>query len=103
MIVLAGTLASDNTLPAYQSLALYYLPKWILDKIFITSSDIIEAKTMTLMQTDNGEFYIRTTANTIFSKITASQLVNIRLTDALASTTYNRAFRIQFDLLIDTD
>lgn len=96
MVVCAGNITNGTTLTT-GNIATFTLPEWILNKIYpVWSSAYIEKKDIKFFA-DN---FTEQTTTGILSK--GSTSIAIYVSSALALTA-NRAFRIQFDLLIDTD
>lgn len=95
MLVLAGSVASGTTIPALSIMASYNLPAWILDKIVPVTGSIVEYKSIAAYASD----YSTQTVNSFFRKSTD---VAIAINGAFTLTA-NRNFRIQYDLLIDSE
>lgn len=98
MIVLAGTMAGNTSLSHNQTLAWIDLPSWIINKIYPTTASVVSWSELTTYPTtdpNNRESsYIRLGID--------GNRLNIHKS---ANSTYvnGGGFRIQFDLLIDTD
>ena len=99
MIVCAGNVANATEIANDSYLAVYPLPKFILDKIYpVWDSRNIENKTTTFIADNWG------TQTASITLVKTSTALGIRKTGGGTFTlTANRAFRIQFDLVIDTD
>lgn len=96
MVVCAGSITNGTTLTT-GNIATFTLPEWILNKIYpVWSNAYIEKKDIKFFA-DN---FTEQTTTGILSK--GSTSIAIYVSSALTLTA-NRAFRIQFDLLIDTD
>lgn len=97
MIVLAGTLDNGTVFVQNNSLALYVLPSYILEKIQpVWANSVIEGKTVTARDDSWGS----QTFNVAFTK--ASNGIQLSVTSNLTSNS-DRGFRVQFDLLIDAE
>lgn len=97
MMVCAGTLANGTELAQNNSLALFTLPEYILDKIYpVWGGNVLEGRTVTARDDSWGS----QTFNVAFNKV----LNGVQLS-ATSNLTVNadRGFRIQFDLLIDAE
>ena len=96
MFVLLGTFANATELTINTDLVSFTLPTWILNKIIPVWGVNIENKSFDAYANDwsvqNGIVALRKIDNKIF----------IRATNAVTFTA-ERSFRIQFDLLIDSD
>ena len=99
MIVCAGSIDNGTAIANDSYLAVYPLPEFILAKIYpVWDTRNIENKTSTFIA-DN--WTTQTASTTLVKTATA---VAIRKTGGGTFTlTANRSFRIQFDLLIDSD
>ena len=94
MLVLAGVVPANTTIPSSTALAQFNLPKWIRDKIYPVQSNLIEYKEVV---TINSEFNTKT-MNVYMDKNSQGLVV---VANGEFTTTTDRGFRIQFDLLID--
>ena len=94
MFVIAGSVTNASVLTG--KIVTYNLPEWILDKIYATYGSFIERKALLLYANDNSS------QNIELGFIKASTNVYIQFNGSLTLTA-DRAFRIQFDLLIDND
>lgn len=96
MFVLVGTFANATELAINTDLVSFTLPTWLLNKIIPVWGINIENKTFSAYANDwsfqNGIVALRKIDNKIF----------IRATSAVTFTA-ERSFRIQFDLLIDSE
>lgn len=94
MLVIAGSVADTTVMPAVDW-AKFYIPKWILDKIYTVWANRIERKNIELLASNyssqNLTVYLGKEGNYLF--ITAPTI----------TLTAERFFRIQFDLLIDSE
>ena len=98
MLVLAGSLTSGTTIPNSTHLVEFNIPKFIKDKIYpVWGNSRIESKS-TNFTADNWVVQTATLTLTILENS-----INITLTSGDFTLTANRAFRIQFDLLIDSE
>lgn len=93
MFVLAGNIA-DATAISGQQLASFNLPQWILDKIYPTYNVVVENKTLNMYNED-----LSSQSVAVFLQKTT----NINIYTSSITTTKERNFRIQFDLLIDAE
>lgn len=97
MFVLAGTLANGVTIQNTKNIVTYdNLPTYIFDKIFPVYNQFIEPKDVNAMASDYTSQEFRTVLSKDVSGINIVKNQNLTLTA-------DRNFRIQFDLLIDTD
>lgn len=97
MLVAAGTLANGTEIVQNNTLANYVLPDYILNKIYpVWAATAIEGKTIVARDDSWGNQSI----NTVLSK-TATGLA-VSLTSNVTMTA-DRGFRLQWDLLIDTE
>lgn len=96
MFVLAGTVAEDVTIADGATLCSAELPYWIANKIFAVVGNTIEYKTFISIAADytSQDFGTRL--------IKSANYVSILKNGGL-TLTKDRTFRLQFDLLIDTD
>ena len=95
MLVLAGSVASGTTISTLSIMASYNLPAWILNKIVPVAGSIVEYKNIVAYASD----YSTQTVNSFFRKSTD---VAIAINGSFTLTA-NRNFRIQYDLLIDSE
>ena len=100
MFVCAGTFANATEIDNNVNIATYILPKWIGDKIFaVWDSRNIETKTLTCI--DNVW-----TTQTMQATLVKNDSTTIQIRKSGGGTftlTATRSFRIQFDLLIDSE
>ena len=95
MMVVSGNVENGTVVTGGTNRFFFYLPEWILDKIYPTASNTIEVKVLTLYGSDLSS----QTMNVYLNKgINFIGIINSALT-----LSADRAFRIQFDLLIDAD
>ena len=94
MLVLAGSVANGTAIPAVDW-AKIYLPTWILNKIYTVWGDRIERKGIELIATNYSAQSL-----TVYLGKQSSYLF---ITAPTITLTAERFFRIQFDLLIDTE
>ena len=98
MFVIAGTCENASVITANTILAYVpNLPTWVINKIFpVWNIEYLEKKNILLIADDGTTqelgVYLRKAYDTIYI-----------YSDAAVTLTANRAFRMQFDLLIDTD
>lgn len=98
MVVLAGSVANGTTIASQTYLANVNLPSYILDKIFAVTGNLVDFKNIT--------YY---SANPVTTQAANCDLVKdennarMRLRSNSLTLTANRNFRIQFDLLIDSE
>lgn len=98
MFVLAGNVANGTTIPNSTYLSEYNIPKFIKDKIYaVWGAARVEGKT-TNFTADNWVVQTATLTLTILENS-----IGIALTSGDFTLTANRGFRVQFDLLIDTE
>lgn len=96
MCVLAGTVADTTVLANNANLATFDVPSYIWDKIYPVWLTNIEAKSVDMYAQD-------WTKQTAFIKFTKG-VSKLTITTGTALTlTAERSFRVQFDLLIDTE
>ena len=98
MIVLAGKLDASTTFTGGSVNAVYPLPQWIYDKIYPVYSSYLEVKQVN-MRDNNLDSY---NTNYALIKSTGTSM-KIQNTSSIATSTNDVYFRVQFDLLIDTD
>lgn len=94
MIVLAGTVADTTAITAGEYVTLN-LPSYILDKIYAVFSNVVNRQTVTLWAND----YSSQTFSMQLQKYTN----NLKIYFGGITLTKERNFRVQFDLLIDSD
>ena len=94
MIVLAGTIADTTAITAGEYVTLN-LPSYILDKIYVVFSNVVNRQTVTLWASD----YSSQTFSMQLQKYTN----NLKIYFGGVTLTKERNFRVQFDLLIDND
>ena len=98
MLVLAGSFENETIIESNSNLADFNLPSWILEKIYpVWATIFIETKVITL----NANDWTQQTLSCVLGKFTNSLVINT-LSGGLTLTA-KRAFRIQFDLLIDNE
>lgn len=95
MIVLAGTYANGAVIPSITLLCTFDLPDFIMDKINPLATQLIEYKTLVAYAANASS----QTQNCYLRKSTNLGIV----TNAALTLTAERNFRIQFDLLIDSE
>ena len=97
MFVVAGTMANTTAVTNNTRVATFNLPSWVLDKIYpVFATNVIETKSIDYRgvgdwSNQGGSAYI--------GKYTDG----IRITSGSITASADRGFRMQFDLLIDTD
>lgn len=97
MLVLSGNIANTTEL-AVRNLASYKLPKYILDKVVPVVSDNLEEKQIAAFASNST----RQNLTILFYKEESAQ--ELRIYNRVATTlTADRSFRVQFDLLIDSE
>lgn len=101
MFVLAGTIADETVLADNTNVAAIELPSWMADKIYNVSGEYIETKevpsykvTQEWISTDMLKLTIGKASN---GKILIRNIIGAQ------TFTYDGAFRMQFDLLIDNE
>ena len=94
MFVIAGEVTETSVLSG--KIVTFILPSWILNKISVTYGSFIERKSLLLYANDNSS------QNVELGFVKATDNVYIQFNGSL-TLTKNRAFRIQFDLLIDSE
>lgn len=96
MVVLAGTIANGTTIAGNTRLTKINVPQWIKDKVYTTFASVIEAKSLNVYASDwtnqNWGIYFAKSSGDLYL-----------ITSASITTTADRTFRIQFDLLIDNE
>ena len=98
MFVMAGTIKANATITGGSWLANYVVPQWIADKIIpVWDKANIEMKDIRLYADD----WTNVTVSAMLTK--TGRTVHIINTGAINNSEKNRSFRIQFDLLIDSD
>ena len=99
MLVLAGTFESGVTIPS-TNFAQFDIPQWVADKIFpVWGGSRIDAKDLILI---NDDWTIEDNTLSIVLTISGNSLFLSNVSSPL-TTTKERSFRIQFDLLIDSN
>lgn len=95
MLVLAGTFANGAAVASSSTLATFKVPDFIRNKVFTVWSNNIEAKTISTYASDWSaqNFQIK------FQKTSSS----LKFEGSSITFTAERSFRVQFDLLIDSD
>lgn len=96
MIVLSDTVADTTALSFSTTLASYSVPSFILNKIVGVVGSTIEYKTATLYASDFSNQTLPLSFRKVNEKLEIATNANLTLTK-------DRTFRIQFDLLIDTE
>ena len=97
MLVVCFDVANETELPNSTTMALFNVPKWVLDKIVpLYASNFIEGKLVTLY----GDNWSVQQYNFTLSKVETGLRV---ITQGNVTLTANRHVRVQFDLLIDSD
>lgn len=100
MMVLAGSFADGTTKPASSSLAKFYLPEWVMDKIYgVFGTTRVEVKKYNLWGDDWTQE--SPTPDVVLTK-GATYMEFIDLAGAMTMTK-KRSFRIEFDILIDNE
>lgn len=94
MIVLAGSAVSDSY--TYQEFAQFKVPQWVFDKIVSIFSDTIAYKAVNAY---DSALNIQT-MNVKLEKLTDAMQIFLNNSISLSS---EKAFRIEFDLLIDNE
>jgi len=93
MLVLAGSVTNGTTLNGVMTT--FKLPNFILEKIYPIANDFIEFKQIVMrasnLGSQNAEFISKKVSNGISIQISSITLNS------------NKSFRVQFDLLIDTE
>ena len=98
MFVCAGTFENGSTIAAGQLLCYFTLPQWILDKIYPVFSNIIELKEITFYDNSFG------TQTKQFGFDKSAPYMRIKTPSTVPLTfTSEKHFRVQFDLLIDSE
>lgn len=102
MLVVSGVLPADADIDAYGLFATFTLPSYIYDKIHAVGGDFIELKSCTLMNTNN---YGDTKTFNGFLRLWGDSVLAIGklISEPTIVTSVDRAFRLQFDLLIDAE
>ena len=101
MFVLAGSFENGANVPTATNFASYQLPKWIYDKIYpVFASTRIEIKKVDLYADDWSAESSSPYLTLTISSDSSISLVNI---EQAFTTTKARAFRVEFDLLIDNE
>lgn len=96
MIVLAGSIANATALTASGLRYKYEMPSYILDKVYAVWGNSLELKTVSLVASD----YTTQAFNARIFKDTGHLAI---LNQTGVTLTADRSFRVQFDLLIDTE
>ena len=96
MIVLAGTFANASQLPSNTNFSVYSLPSFIYDKIYAVWGNNLEIKTINAYAEDWTTQAIQFKFMKTSNKTLAIQTNNVAFTA-------KRSFRVQFDLLIDSE
>ena len=97
MIVLAGSFVNNTVLAANSTIATYPIPKFIYDKIYFVWQNNMEIKTINSYADDWSSQGIQFK----FQKIGNETALKIETNNI--TFTANRSFRVQFDLLIDSE
>ena len=97
MFVLSGEMANGTAIAGAQTYSTYEIPKWVYDKIIPYVNNRVEIK---------GQYYYDNsygtqTATSLLIKDTITETIKI-ITSAITLNT-DRSFRVQFDLLIDSE
>jgi hypothetical protein len=95
MLVLAGTIEEGTTI-AQSAFVTYYVPQYILNKIYPISHNIISLQTIKAIAIDD---YSTQEIKSAFNKSSN----NLSIVFDPITLTKRRSFRIQYDLLIDSD
>ena len=96
MLVVAGTIADETVISGYPKLVDFDLPQYILDKIIPVVGIRISNQQNNLFAADNS-------SQLWHSLLAKVDNLHIRLTVSPLTLTADRSFRIQYDLLIDTE
>lgn len=98
MFVCAGTIEDTTIIENSKVIASFSLPNFIFEKIYPVWADV-------RIETKNITFYASNwvTQSAGFTLTKRSNAVEINLTSGNFTLTANRGFRMQFDLLIDTE
>ena len=96
MVVLAGEIDNATTIAGNTKLTTIDIPQWIKDKIIPTFTSVIEVKSVNIYA------YDWTTQNWGVHFVKSATDIYILTTGSL-TTSADRTFRIQFDLLIDQE
>ena len=97
MLVVSGTIADGTTITQYNIPFSFNIPKWIYDKIYPVWGSNIEQKSMSLIASN----WSTQSLNMYLSKVSDKLSVNTNTSSLTLSA--DRSFRLQFDLLIDTE
>ena len=97
MVVLAGSIANGTTIDNSKVLAFYNIPAYIMDKIKPVWGSNIEVKTVTAFATD----WSSQSFQCVLAKNISTQLGIFKA--GPTTFTADRNFRIQFDLLVDSE
>lgn len=98
MFVLSATITNTTVIQDSTILATFSLPEWIINKIYPVWDSNLESKNLVLYASDytNQSTICRLTKDTNNMKI-------IKSGGSAVTLTKDRSFRIQFDLLIDSE
>jgi len=98
MLVLSATIANTTVINDSTILATFTLPEWIINKIYPVWDITLESKVITLYASDY------TSQQTNCRLVKATNAMKILKSGGSALTlSKDRSFRIQFDLLIDSE
>ena len=97
MFVLAGNFVNGARVENRTNIVNFTLPEFILNKITPTASNVIEIKSIDVYADDMTYQSFR------FKLIKSSETQSMYFETGSFSANNNRGFRIQFDLLIDSD
>lgn len=95
MLVVAGTIANGTAIPQYTHLGDFNVPNFIFDKIQTVWGTNIEIKSIQVFNSDWS-------AQTMSTYLTKTTKLSI-LANSAFTASKDRNFRIQFDLLIDSE
>ena len=97
MIVLAGNIAANTTIIPDTISVAFAFPEWISNKIHPVIASYLELRTQYAYASDGASEPFKV----LLTKMSNGSLKIISYDSSLIST--DKGFRIQFDLLIDTD
>jgi len=101
MVVVAGTITSGTTIESGKFFGIFTMPSYILNKINTVWGSNIERKEFSYINSNNG--IAETTDTVIFYKTDNELRIRKPLNADNVTLSNNSAFRIQFDLLIDSE
>lgn len=101
MLVLSGSFTAGSEVPAATNFALYTLPEWIFDKIYpVFALQRIEVKEVVLYNDDWSE---ESNSPVLVLTKGSGGVIGFANVAPAFNVTKDRAFRVQFDLLIDNN